>query len=97
MAGANRLPRPQRVKTDRHRDGLRDGHQLSVGELGQLAEPFGRDGLEEPAPRQPWRGFSAAADNDDVDGITAGDDSWAEADPDGSAELAHDAAELEEQ
>jgi hypothetical protein len=73
------------------------GHQPSSGELGQLAEPFGIDSLEEPAPHQPWRSLSAAADHDDADGVAAGDGPCAEADPEGSAELGLDAAELDEE
>jgi hypothetical protein len=73
------------------------GHQLSGGELGQLAEPFGIGSLEEPVPRQPWRNFSAAAEHDNVDGVADSDDPCSEAEPDGSAELGLDAAELDEE
>jgi hypothetical protein len=72
------------------------GHQLSGGELGQLAEPFGIDSLEERAPLHPWRSLSGATDQDDVDGVAA-DDPCAEAEPDGSAEVGLDAAELDEE
>jgi hypothetical protein len=43
-----------------------------------------------PAPRQPWRSFSAAAEHGDVDGVAAGNDPCGEAEPDGSAELGLD-------
>jgi hypothetical protein len=31
------------------------GHELGAGERTHLAEAFGIDGLEEPAPRRLWR------------------------------------------
>jgi hypothetical protein len=47
------------------------GYDLSAGELAQLAEPFGIDGLDEPAPRRPWGVAGTFAD--DGDGGGAGD------------------------